>query len=210
MTVTDPVNGQTAAPAQAPPQDPRLAAASVFVQRVRALDRGELATLKRNAGNTLAQARSVAWFYRLLDDDARGYDTEIFFLVATLIGLNKFNAGGDFGSSMKRLASVMSRDAVDRRFRILLDAQFDLVDGYRPAGGELAYRLRQMVKLAAGKEVGVNWPQLLLDLRHWTRPGKPVQRKWAESFYAPARGATDGTEPQLQPTTSDTEEESSC
>lgn len=185
MTVTDPVNDQAVSSEKAPPGDPRLAPASAFVQRVRGLDRGELAALKRNAGNTLAQARSAAWFYRLLDDDARRHDTEIFFLVATLIGLNKFNAGGDFGSSMKRLASVMSRDAVDRRFRILLDAQFDLVEGYRPGGGELAYRLRQMVKLAAAKEVGVDWPQLLLDLRNWNRPDKRVQRKWAESFYAP-------------------------
>jgi CRISPR system Cascade subunit CasB len=185
MTVTDPVNDQAVSSEKAPPGNPRLAAASVFVQRVRALDRGELATLKRNAGNTLAQARGVAWFYRLLDDDARRRDTEIFFLVATLIGLNKFNAGGDFGASMRQLAASHGEDSVKRRFGILLDSQFDLVDGYRPTGGELAYRLRQMVKLAAAKEVGVSWPQLLLDLRQWTRPDKRVQRKWAESFYAP-------------------------
>jgi len=174
----------TTTPEAAAPAHPSLEAAREFVARVRALDRGELAALKRNAGRTLGEARGVMWFYRLLDPRDR-WNPEIAFLVATLMGLNQHEGIGNFGKSMRELARRHNADSVDRRFRILLDSQFGLVDGRRPGGGELAYRLRQIVKLAASKEVGVDWPQLLADLRQWTHPDKWVQRKWAESFYAP-------------------------
>ena len=167
-------------------EEARLEAAGEFVKRVQELDRGELAALKRNAGNTLGEARGVMWFYRLLDDEDR-WNPEIPFLVATLVGLNKYADEGDFGQCMRELANHprSSPASVDRRFRILLDAQFGVADGYRPGGGELAYRLRQMVKLAASRQVGIGWAQLLVDLRRWNREGKPVQRRWAKHFYKP-------------------------
>lgn len=174
---TEPVGGK---------REARLEAARAFVRRVKELERGELAMLKRNAGNTLAQSRGVTWFYRLLDQEARGIDVEIYFLIATLMGLNKLETSGDFGRSMARLKSVTESDSVERRFRILLDAEFDRLEGYRPGGGELAFRLRQLVKLAATKEVGIDWAQLLCDLRRWNDPQKRVQKCWAQSFYAPA------------------------
>ena len=192
MTATG--DATVAAPTAA---DLRMDAAREFIARVRGLDRGELAALKRNAGNTLGEARGVPWFYRLLDEDGRR-NPEIPFLVATLLGLNKHSASGDFGQSMHLLSFQHGAEAVDRRFRILLDSEFELVDGWKPAGGELAYRLRQMVKLAASREVGLDWAQLLLDLRRWNMPGKPVQRRWAESFYAPRHrepSATDSPGP---------------
>lgn len=73
-----------------------------YIERLRKLHtdqtgrgRGELAALRRNAGNTLGEGRNVAWFYRYLpqrDDSAlsatekyRGERAdEIYFLVATL------------------------------------------------------------------------------------------------------------------------------
>jgi len=169
-------------------EDPMLGPARAFVARVQALDRAELASLKRNAGRTLGEARGAHWFYRLLDD--HGWrDPEIHFLVATLVGLNQPPFAGDFGKTMRCLAARQAdgRDLqttpAARRFAILLDAEFERVDRHW-GGGELAWRLRQTVRLAASHEVGVDWPQLLVDLRQWQRPGRPVRRRWAESFYA--------------------------
>ena len=163
----------------------RREAAGEFVRRVMALDRGELATLKRNAGNTLGEARGVPWFFRLLHVEEEWRNPEICFLVATLIGLNKYTGEGNLGASARRLAHHpnSSPESVDRRFRILLDSDRE----------QLAYRLRQMVKLMASREVGVDWAQLLMDLRQWHWSGKPP-RKWAEKFYRPLREAPDAGE----------------
>jgi CRISPR type I-E-associated protein CasB/Cse2 len=177
-----------------------VAAAREFVRRVRALETSEFAALRRNVGRTLSEARGVVWFYRLLDPRARA-NPEIAFLVATLMGLNDFPAAGDFGDSMRRLAAAHRPEAVERRFCLFLDSQLGLADGRRAGGGELVYRLRRLVRLAASKGIGLDWARLLVDLRQWTRPDRRVQRRWAESFYAqredcapgPAAGAEGGT-----------------
>jgi CRISPR type I-E-associated protein CasB/Cse2 len=41
-----------------------------------------------------------------------------------------------------------------------------------------------MVRYAAGKGVGVNWPTLLTDLKFWNQPEKRVQKRWARSFFS--------------------------
>jgi CRISPR system Cascade subunit CasB len=176
-------------------QEDRLSAEREFVARVQALDRGRQAALKRNAGNTIAQSRGIGWFYSLLRGDQFGRDEEVFFLVATLLAQDRRTLegrrpfSGGFGQTMRQLAERSNADGVERRFRILLDAEFDLEEGYKPAGGELAFRLRQLVKLAGAKEIGVDWPQLLYDLRRWGAPGKRVQKQWAQSYYSPALAA---------------------
>ena len=153
-------------------------AAHAFVGRVQALGRGELAALKRNAGNTMVEARGVPWFARLMRTEDEWANSEICFLVATLVGLNKHGFTGSLGRSAKRLAGVRSAESVDRRFRILLDSDFSR------DGGQLSYRLRQMVKLLASSDIGVDWAQLLVDLRQWNWSGKPVQQRWAKHFYS--------------------------
>ena len=159
-----------------------LASATDFIERVKRLSRGELAALRRNAGNTLPEARGVAWFYRLLDDE--GYrNLEVYFLVATLVGLNPYALRGDFGVTMRAVQGKANPEGVERRFCILLDADWETPG--RAGGGELPFRLRQLVKLAAAHQVGVDWAQLLVDLGRWHWQGKRVQRQWAESFYAP-------------------------
>ncbi len=157
-----------------------------FVARVRDLDRAYRSALGRNAGRTIAEARGVSWFYRLLEENQRGRDAEIHFLIATLMPHNRHPARGkNLGHTLAILSSLANREGVERRFNVLLDAQFDLVEGRKPGGGELAFRLRQLVRLAASKEVGIAWPQLLHDLKRWGDPEKRVQKQWAAAFYAP-------------------------
>ena len=174
-------------------RDEELADARQFIAKLEELqksDRGRMAALRRNAGETLT-GRGTAWFYSLLPQNRKKY-REVYFLVATLFDLNRVDgAYGDFGSTMFRLATAMQKSARDfRRFHILLDAEFDTVydredsdEPWSEGGGELAYRLRQMVKLSASKGVGISWAELLVDLCHWSHPNRSIQKKWARSFF---------------------------
>lgn len=157
---------------------------SDFVNRLSKLDRGECAILRRNAGLTIAESRgALGLFYRLLPSGIGTGREEIFFLVATLYPLNERRMSGDFGQTIRTLKQKTGRDSLDRRMAILLDSQFDLVGGRTPGGGELAFRLRQAVKLAAGHEIGIDWPLLLRDLTWWTDPDRRVQKRWARSYF---------------------------
>ena len=160
------------------------------LETLRDEDRGAFAALRRNAGQTLDSARGAAWIYGRLYSTTRRTHDEKYFLVATLFDLNRRRPiGGDMGATMRLLAQNAGEEAVKRRFGILLDADFDRIydaqDGSKTGGGELTFRLRQMVKLAASKEVGINWAVLLADLCCWDAPGKSVQKKWARNFYTP-------------------------
>lgn len=172
-----------------------------FFRRLGDMRRGELAVLRRNAGSTLGETRNaLGLFYRLLPPAfAGGRDEEIFFLTATFFAVNPTPGRGDFGATMWAVDQVQAerrrtggppRDdstegPIDRRMRILLDSEFEQVDG-RPGGGELAYRLRQCVRLAASAGVGVDGPLLLRDLRRWDHPDRYVQKRWARSYFTAA------------------------
>lgn len=154
-----------------------------FVEKLSGLSTGYRAILKRNAGNTLAESRgAIPVFYRILPYGLNKYNEEIFFLVATLYGLNKYRMSGNFGLTMRRVKEKSS-ESVDCRLMALLDSDFDTIDNYRPAGGELTYRLRQCVKLANSKEVGVDWVRLLKELQYWRHENKDVQKRWANSYF---------------------------
>ena len=155
-------------------------------------DKGRLAILRRNAGNNLAEARGITWFYELLARYSHGRNEELYFLVATLFASDKAavehkgSSKGDFGATMHALRAKSSSSAsLDRRFNILLDAD------YEPnTGGELAYRIRQATKFIISKKdpsVRINWPQLLQDLKRWNTPNKTTHKKWARSYYAPTQ-----------------------
>lgn len=156
-----------------------------FINRLSLLNRGDMAALKRNAGNTIGESRgAVQTFYRILPPGvASKYNEEIYFLVATLYGLNKYRFTGDFGWTMRTVRKSSDLESVDKRMTILLDSDFDLIGGYQPGGGEMAYRLRQNVRLANSKEVGVDWLQLVKDLEYWTHSEKKVKKRWANSYF---------------------------
>ena len=108
----------------------------------------------------------------MLDEEGWKHQ-EIYFLLATLIGLNKYDTSGDLGHSahLYWLSTKRQEDGeaqkpestIAKRLNILLDAEFTRADG-RAAGGEIVFRLRQFVRLLASHEVGIDWPELLVDL----------------------------------------------
>jgi len=193
-------------------------AARLFLDRLERLSRGERALLKRNAGQTIASSRNaVGLFYRILPKVSADQE-EFYFLVATLYGFNQRGHAGNLGATMRDLKQVRDRkrygrapdtgvstperkdrNPIDRRMAILLDAEFDLVDGRYPGGGEMAYRLWQCVKLADSAEVGVNWLTLLQDLPWWSHPNRRVRKQWARAYFqGSATGEKQGSHQDLK------------
>jgi CRISPR system Cascade subunit CasB len=152
-------------------------APELFVAELRQLGRGELAELRRAAGTTLGQhGQATAIFYRMLPPESEGFlHREAAFLAATLYPLNPKGSEGDLGQSLRMLAP-----ALDRRVAILLESRLDWREG---GGGELPYRLRQLVRLLASKGIGIDWVQLVRDLGNWNDDRRIVQRRWAESYF---------------------------
>src|SRR5579871_800906 len=118
----------------------RIEGAQRFVEALRRLDRGQQAALRRNAGESLATARGMTWFYGLLSKfgviGERNEDTYLLFA-----GLfchdrralrNGGSAEGNLGDSFEALWRASKRptegeadkpkSGIARRFAILLDA----------------------------------------------------------------------------------------
>lgn len=155
---------------------PRPAPEQTFIERLRTLDRADLARLKRNAGYTLAESRGVlGLFYRLLPWGVREDDHKHYFLVATLYPLASEGGARNFGATLRRVREATRSPSIDRRFTALLDANAE----------QLPFRLRQLVRLAKAHDVGINWLQLLRDLHWWSDPARRVQQRWAMAYFAP-------------------------
>lgn len=156
-----------------------------FIERVERLGSGELAQLRRGCGERDPVEGRCPWLVGLtygVSSDA------VAFLVAGLLAQYKtidIRAGrhrsqGDFGLTWKRaVASGAASESLKRRFHILLDSEYDSYTGE----GDFPYRLRQMVRFAAGKGIGVDWPLLLRHVKNWNSKEKWVQKKWAGSFF---------------------------
>ena len=85
---------------------------------------------------------------------------------------------------MRKIFLETDSSSISKRMIAILNSRFDLIENYRPGGGDLAYRLRQCVRLAANHETGVDWYQLIYDLSYWTHEDKFIQKKWAQEFFS--------------------------
>lgn len=155
-----------------------------FIARIERLDTGALASLRRACGERDPIEGRCPWFYGLVQGVASVTEA---FLVASLLAQFKtsdIKSGrhrltGNFGVTCKRAHAMGASDSFARRFTVLLDAEFAGTDG----SGDLPYRLRQMVRYAASKGIGIDWPQLLVDLHYWNDPAKRTQKQWARSYF---------------------------
>jgi len=149
-----------------------------FIGDLSALDAGELALFKRNAGEDLAGSRGILpTFYRLLPHSVgREKDIETYFLVATLFaGHNRPGGTGDFAQCMKEIVNRgANADSVSRRLAIVLDSHRE----------ELPFRLRQAVGLVKSYECPIEWSRFLQDLLRWDDPRRRVQKAWARTFFS--------------------------
>jgi CRISPR system Cascade subunit CasB len=155
-----------------------------FIKRVESLDAGHLARLRRGCGERDPVEGRCPWLIDLIHGVA---SEPTAFLAASLLAqystadikAGRHRSLGDFGHTWKVATGQSGSDSIKRRFPILLDGEFDP----RTGEGDLSHRLRQMVRYAAGKGVGVEWPLLLVDLKFWNDPDKRVQKRWAQSFF---------------------------
>ncbi|MHB9025930.1 MAG: type I-E CRISPR-associated protein Cse2/CasB [Armatimonadota bacterium] len=155
-----------------------------FIERIERLGTGELAALRRGCGERDPVEGRCPWLVGLIYGVA---SEATVFLVASLLAQYRttdIKAGGhsldgNFGETWKRAIAGTDSESIKRRFHILLDAEYDPQTG----DGDLPYRLRQMVRYAAGKGVGIDWPLLLEHIRGWNSPAKWVQKEWARSFF---------------------------
>ena len=70
--------------------------------------------------------------------------------------------------------------SIHERFRTILDAELE-VDGT----GQLAYRLRGLVRMLVAEDIPIDIIQLAYDLRGWRAESCNVQERWAKAFYSP-------------------------
>lgn len=146
-----------------------------FVERLEALEPGDRARLKRNAGQPLAEARNaLGLFYRILPPGVLQAQENAYFLIATLYPLADGGGRGDFGQALRRARSAQNRRGLDRRIEILLDADET----------QMSFRLRQSVCFLQSCRVRIDWTSLLEDALRWNHPERFVQRKWARSYFA--------------------------
>jgi CRISPR system Cascade subunit CasB len=151
--------------------DPKIKA---FLDKLAALDAGDKARLKRDAGKTLAEARSIGLFYRLLPHGLSPAQEETYFLVATLYPLAEGGGTGNLGGALHQVRDPQNHKGLDRRVEVLLDSD----------ATQLPFRLRQAVKFCRSNRVHVDWQRLLEDLLRWNRPNRPVQKQWARGYFA--------------------------
>ena len=155
-----------------------------FVERLWGLRKSEISLLKRNAGCSLPESlNTLPIFVRICPPGLYKIQEELYHLVSTLYGLNPYPEEGDFGATMGKVSKKTQSKSVERRFAILLDSKIGVSSVSGLEMGELRFRLRQNVKLAASKEVGVNWYQLTKDLLGWNYDSKDTQIRWSKSFY---------------------------
>lgn len=160
-----------------PNPKPREPSARVveFVNKLKKLDAGEKARLKRDAGKEMSEARGLGLFYRLLPFGVPEWQVKNYFLAATLFPLADPCEYGCLGDALYRARNPDSKQnkGMDRRIEILLDSD----------DTQLAYRLQQVVRLLKSKGIPVHWRELTEDLLHWNSPYRTVQRKWARAYF---------------------------
>jgi len=147
-------------------------------------DRAALAHLRRGLGKPPGTAPEmfphvVPWTQTMPD-----WQADLYYLVAALFALDpRSSTEGNFGDTCRRThRSIRSDrgggdedgiDSLEHRFVALLNAHPE----------DLPEHLRHAVALADSHDVGVNWAQLLHDLRYWSHPDRFVQRQWANSYW---------------------------
>jgi CRISPR system Cascade subunit CasB len=150
--------------------DPKIA---YFISRLERLDPGGRAKLKRSAGETLGEAREIAFFYSLLPNGVQEKQEGTYFLAATLFPLADGGGGGDLGASLRSAKNDKNAKGLDRRVQALLDADET----------QLPYRLRRAIFFLRSNRVRVHWARLLQDLLQWDASTRFVQRQWARSYF---------------------------
>ena len=161
---------------------------------VRNEDRAALAALRRGLGKEPGAAPEMhRHVVPRQPKDRLGQD--LYYLIAALFATHQgswkaqgtSDHGRSFGASMARLKEATKSESIERRFVALLNSHRD----------DLPAHLRHAVSLLKSKEIPIDWPLLLYDLRSWDHPDRFVQRTWAGDFWS---GSEEAGEKEADPT----------
>ncbi len=137
-------------------------------------DRGALAALRRGLGRPPGEATEM-YPYIFCFAGIKSLEEKDYFLVASLFALHPDKGGnGYMGSVFLRIKQLTNSDSIEQRFVALLNSDKE----------DLPIHLRHAVALAKGKDIPINWGQLLKDIRCWDHEARFVQRNWARDFWA--------------------------
>jgi CRISPR system Cascade subunit CasB len=159
-------------------------------------NRQALAELRRGLSGDPSRALGMYRYVgRFLTEGETGWNEQRILLVASLFAL--YHQGAEpvskesphgFGASFRQLFDQTERKpSTEQRFVALVACHPD----------NLPDHLRHAVTLLRSERVGVDWVQLLSDLRYWSHSGQKVQRRWARQFFRSER--LDQTEPHVDP-----------
>jgi CRISPR type I-E-associated protein CasB/Cse2 len=142
-------------------------------------DRALMAQLRRGLAQPFSPevSRVVQPF---LHENSPDYLEQAYFTVAPLFGLHhdEISYEGNMGSHFRQLCPPNEEipRSVERRFMQLLACDANDLDDL----------LRQAVTLLKAKDVGVNWQQLLWDVRRWRWDDDrrdQVRKAWSKAFW---------------------------
>lgn len=159
-------------------------------------DRAALAALRRALGAPPgSQAEAARVVYRLLPVNVAPWRERDCWLLAGLFALHPVALAAppeghyrlNLADSLRQLAHLesVSAEGVERRVIALLNAEREDLDDH----------LRHAVAQLRAHEIGVDYVQLLRDLRGWGVEERWVQRRWARAFWGQIE------QPHAQPTT---------
>lgn len=141
-------------------------------------DRAALAKLKRAAGNPFQNFEVLPVIGEYIPPGAREWEFKCYMLVASLFSLNPLNSDkiGNLGESLVIFRNTLSvgGESFENRFAAILNADDE----------DIAHRLVQVVRQISREDIYINYYRLLDDLLYWNLSDKPVQLRWARSFWA--------------------------
>ena len=144
-------------------------------------DRGSLAALRRGLGQPPGSVPEMATHVvPYLPDGQWTWRNQTYFVLASLFGL--FHTPPrripgpvpqNMGDTLRSIGDKTDSHSIEGRFMAMLKSHRD----------DLPNHLRHAVDLASGKEIAINWEQLLKDMNNWDHPDQFVQRNWSRGFW---------------------------
>ena len=150
-----------------------------FLEKLRNLDSGQKASLKRSAGKKLddANTKSITGFYKLIQNIKISPNSENdYFILASNYCLKKDRIESTDTNLGKALKKAKETDSLDMRFNALLDTD-------KNSSG-FARKLSNMIKYLDSKGINLDWEKLLENILNFNHKLSIVKKEWAREYYS--------------------------
>lgn len=150
-------------------------------QRGREAMAGLKRALGKRAGQVPAADRYILPWLPAHPSHREEDDETAYYLVASLFASHQkgwtsaeeHRGATNFGASMRLLAEILKNEGPERRFVGILNSD----------SSDLHEHLRHAVSYLKSQSIGIDWAQLLADIRSWKYEDRRVQREWARAFW---------------------------